>query len=541
MSWTHTLTLLALATLPVRVFAQPPPPHGPAALLYVRFPGPPGLRVTFFGGGPGRSFEVPVTVGLRPGYIHRVEITGLADFPGVTLYPTLEVRGTLQTPPRQRAADYPASIIFNPDDIVQAQRGALVTKVIYLEAPENAFAVASHPDQPLETELRPTLDPLAEARMLGRPMVIVRLGGRRFTPDELVREAIGGTELLPGDRVLPLPQTPPYVPWACFPVFDPYLGPRPPTEECLQDGGDIGVPAGIGPDGRLGGVDPSDSVAEYRDSQGRRHVARSNRVCLCVPRYAVLRTITPPVGYETLTGPGGTQTVQERVLVKGRVPSLQALQNERLAGVRGRERPGVNVGQEGVARLLRLEVLRGVEMVIGPAVVLGTREVRQLTGEQRTRLTRQLELARQLSVPYSTQAVAGVSGPAVLGRVEGVTTIATIQETRDVTVCCNDVPQPPEKPLVLFKWADAQAAHVGDVVTFSLKYSNQGGRPITDVAVVDSLTTRLEYVPGSAKSDRDAVFTMQENEAGSLILRWEITGRLLPGQSGVVRFQARVR
>ena len=40
----------------------------------------------------------------------------------------------------------------------------------------------------------------------------------------------------------------------------------------------------------------------------------------------------------------------------------------------------------------------------------------------------------------------------------------------------------------------------------------------------------------SAKSDRDAVFTMQENEAGSLILRWEITGRLLPGQSGVVRF-----
>jgi uncharacterized repeat protein (TIGR01451 family) len=79
------------------------------------------------------------------------------------------------------------------------------------------------------------------------------------------------------------------------------------------------------------------------------------------------------------------------------------------------------------------------------------------------------------------------------------------------------------------------------VVTFMLKYSNHGGKPITDVAVTDSLTTRLEYVPGSSQSDRPAVFTTQPNEAGSSLLRWEITGRLLPGQSGVVRFQARIR
>jgi uncharacterized repeat protein (TIGR01451 family) len=103
------------------------------------------------------------------------------------------------------------------------------------------------------------------------------------------------------------------------------------------------------------------------------------------------------------------------------------------------------------------------------------------------------------------------------------------------------VPHAPEKPLILFKWANAQAAQVGDTVTFYLKYSNHGGQPITDVAVSDSLTGRLEYVPGSAKSDRDAVFTTQENEAGSLILRWEVSGRLLPGQSGVVSFQAKVR
>jgi hypothetical protein len=61
------------------------------------------------------------------------------------------------------------------------------------------------------------------------------------------------------------------------------------------------------------------------------------------------------------------------------------------------------------------------------------------------------------------------------------------------------------------------------------------------VAVTGSLSPRLEYVPGSAQSDRTAVFTTQDNGAGSVILRWEISGWLLPGQSGVVRFQARVR
>ena len=79
------------------------------------------------------------------------------------------------------------------------------------------------------------------------------------------------------------------------------------------------------------------------------------------------------------------------------------------------------------------------------------------------------------------------------------------------------------------------------MVTFFLRYSNHGGRPLTDVAVSDSLSGRLEYVAGSAQADRDAVFTTEQNEAGSTILRWEISGRLAPGQTGVLRFQAKVR
>src|SRR5437764_15115461 len=90
---------------------SPPPLRGPAPLLYVRFLGPEGLRVTVFQGqAAGRTEEVPFTVGLRPGYIYRVKVSGFPQRPGAMLFPTLEVRGTLFLPPRFKAADYPAPV-----------------------------------------------------------------------------------------------------------------------------------------------------------------------------------------------------------------------------------------------------------------------------------------------------------------------------------------------------------------------------------------------------------------------------------------------
>jgi uncharacterized repeat protein (TIGR01451 family) len=510
-------------------------------LLYVRF-STPGIRATVYpGGGQAKELITPATVGFRPGYIYRVQLSGFPDHPGVSLYPTLEVRGTLQLPPKQRAADYPAPLVLTPEDVNQALAGSLVTKVIYLENPDLAPPIATSADQPLERETRPSDDLLEEARALGRPMFILRLGGRAFSPDEMMRQAIPGTVLLPDQQGLSMPPVRPYVPWANWPIYDPYLGPRHAEEECLNDGGDIGRPAGFDREGRLLGLDPSDTVAEYKDSHGGRHISPSNRICICVPRFAVLRTATPPAGYEVAMTLGGAQGLQERAQIKTRVPSRETEQNEQLQGVRVRERPTVNIGTQGLDRLVQLEVLSAYNIEVGPAVALGTQALRLLTAEQRARLTRQVEFAQRLIQTYGTLTVGQVTGPAVVGQIQGVKVMTALQETRDYTCVCNEVPHVPDKPLVLCKWTDAQSAKVGDIVTFFLKYSNQGGRPITDVAVSDSLTGRLEYVPGSSKSDRDAVFTMQENSAGSLVLRWEISGRLLAGQTGIVSFQAKIR
>jgi uncharacterized repeat protein (TIGR01451 family) len=135
-----------------------------------------------------------------------------------------------------------------------------------------------------------------------------------------------------------------------------------------------------------------------------------------------------------------------------------------------------------------------------------------------------------------------VEGTAVVGRTEGgVEVIRATTEARDISCVCGKEPCLPDRPLVVCKWADRIEAEIGDEVTFTIKYSNQGGRPMTDIAVSDSLAGRLEYIPNSAQADRDAVFTLQPNEAGSSILRWEISGKLQPGQHGIVRFKARVR
>jgi uncharacterized repeat protein (TIGR01451 family) len=138
--------------------------------------------------------------------------------------------------------------------------------------------------------------------------------------------------------------------------------------------------------------------------------------------------------------------------------------------------------------------------------------------------------------------ILAATGAVPLGQIQGHAVVMAVLHEATVVGLLEKKPcPPPERPLVLCKTIDKDGVHVGDVVTFQLRFTNTGGQPMTGVIVSDSLTGRLEYVAGSAQSDREAIFTTQDNEAGSRILRWEIAGRLQPGETGVVSFQARVR
>jgi uncharacterized repeat protein (TIGR01451 family) len=511
-----------------------------APLLFVRFAGPEGLRVTLYqGAARPQEFPAPVTVGLRPGYLYRVRLTGLPGRPGVSLSPTLQITGTLHLSPKLRGGDYPAPVYLSELDIEQVLRGVMLTKLVYLEDPERAAPVRA--DGSLELDVPPDRNLLEEVRDYGRPVLIVRVGQREVGDTELMRQSVPGTILMPGEHVLPPAAVRPCVPWAGLKLYDPFLGPKPPDEEILHDGGDVGRPVGLDRQGRLHGLDPSDTVAEYSDCEGRRHLSVSNRVCICVPRFAALRTEHPLAIFDTELSPVTAAVVHEQVQLRKRVPPLLENQNLQPGALEGRLRPSAAVATVGTAPLICLKVLAAERLEIGPAEALCTKRAVLLTEIERARLLKQIELARVLSEQVKLQGMEQVEGTAVVGKVVGLDVVRAVAETRSITVCCNEAPCPPDKPLVLFKWADRCSAQVGDVVTFYLKYSNVGGKPITDVAISDSLTPRLEYVPDSSRTDRDAVFTTQENEAGSLVLRWEVSGRLLPGQSGVVSFRARIR
>ena len=93
----------------------------------------------------------------------------------------------------------------------------------------------------------------------------------------------------------------------------------------------------------------------------------------------------------------------------------------------------------------------------------------------------------------------GSQGVVITTQFEGTATVSGKLKTAAIAGACPKPGPGPDRPLILCKEADRYTARVGDVITFTLKYSNSGAQPMTDVVVTDSLTGRLEYVPAAPK------------------------------------------
>lgn len=139
---------------------------------------PGGGQVTFHGaaGQAPSTLPAPGQAGLLVGRLYRIKISDMPRFPGVELYPSIELLDRLH-PPRGQAAEFPVPVTFNAQEIELALDGRMVTKVVYLEQPQLANPIKVDALVPVDI-LRPKDNPLAAADLLGRPMAIVRLGGR---------------------------------------------------------------------------------------------------------------------------------------------------------------------------------------------------------------------------------------------------------------------------------------------------------------------------------------------------------------------------
>ncbi|MCP6530480.1 hypothetical protein NL480_27605, partial [Klebsiella pneumoniae] len=90
--------------------------------------------------------------------------------------------GHLHRPAEIDPGKYPIRVVFTEEELWEVvDDGRLVTKVIYLEDPEQALPLKLPKDHIPSVTVGAAEDPIRVAAALGRVVAVVRIGGRRPT------------------------------------------------------------------------------------------------------------------------------------------------------------------------------------------------------------------------------------------------------------------------------------------------------------------------------------------------------------------------
>jgi hypothetical protein len=147
---------------------------------------PAGARIAAaIDGGFGEGQADKLLVGLEIGPVYRFRVTEIPEQPGLELFPTVEMIDRLYPPPGQ-SLKFPVPIDLTREEMLMAADGQFVTRVIYVENPQLAIPIAEKsPSDTRWFEVQPGGDPLVAAHGLGRPIAILRIGGRVPEPNQM--------------------------------------------------------------------------------------------------------------------------------------------------------------------------------------------------------------------------------------------------------------------------------------------------------------------------------------------------------------------
>ncbi len=301
-----------------------------------------------------------------------------------------------------------------------------------------------------------------------------------------------------------------------------------PPDEYLCDGGDFGLPAAVRADWTVDGLEQEDAIAHYDTLDGRVVVTPSNRVCIYAPRFAAVRRVENLLAHERRqlidvaleeTTPVNSDDVQ---------PVVASTQRVGVAIDVGEQPANLFRGREQAAESVQVIAPGEFYNTLGPYANLEIVRTGQIVGSEQPIIKREVQAAvawngdQAAQVAFSNQqavAVVGLKQPGAVYQTD----------------------EPGDPRLRLVKLASTSNALPGEEVEFTLRFDSIGDQTVGNVTIIDNLTTRLEYVPNTAKSTVPASFTSVPNGAGSTVLRWEIKDPLKPGEGGVLQFTARVR
>ena len=144
----------------------------------VEIRGPKGMHVNMADvDGFASDLPEPARVAVMIGSVYRMRITGVPNEPDLELFPTLEVIDRTH-PPAEREHRFPIPIELDEDDLMDAARGELVVRVIYVEDNQNAEPVDTSGLPQRVTDIQTNQDALRTADQFGRPVAILRIGSR---------------------------------------------------------------------------------------------------------------------------------------------------------------------------------------------------------------------------------------------------------------------------------------------------------------------------------------------------------------------------
>jgi hypothetical protein len=145
----------------------------------VRIRAPQGARIALATeGGFSTTQSNDILIGYQIGPVYRLKVTGVPTIEGTEIFPTVELIDRLYPPPGL-ALRYPIPVELTQEDLELAARGAFVTRVVYVEAPDSALPISRKAgDEQPWIEAPAGEDPLVTADRNGRPIAIVRIGSR---------------------------------------------------------------------------------------------------------------------------------------------------------------------------------------------------------------------------------------------------------------------------------------------------------------------------------------------------------------------------
>jgi uncharacterized repeat protein (TIGR01451 family) len=523
----------------------------------VRFIVPTGGTVSYYQGSPQNSIETvaPSQARMMVGHVYRVKISGIPERPGLELFPTIEILDRLH-PPEGKLEQYPIPVEITEQEIEAAEHDRMVTKVVFLEQPDIA-APASDEVRIRVEELDSRVNLLEAADMRGRPIAIVRIGGRVPDVNSPTDEFYSQSPLLIGDATAranaagngvaqaggaidhePLCRVPVSVPCppvggACPPcracgTADYMPSPEELADEYICDGGDQGDPAFYNTKVR-DGIGPEDTVVTYISGNAETRVRASNKVCIYAPRFAAVRSITT-VGSEDHYHKLGGLTEDKRVAgYDARMRLDERDKRDMLLAVRYRDRASGLYGRQSEGRFEKTIKAENHIKIINVYQDLGFVQDGQFRITEAATIAKLALAAGEWSLNQTPIIVAEDIGGQQLKATFKPVEYVGVEDPRkddDLSIC---------------KLVDKTEAVSGDIVTFTLRIDNLGKDALYSVVVTDSLTPRLELLPDSLQSTLEGDFSVQPNKEGSSVINFTLKNELKGKTGGVITFQCKVR